>query len=108
MNPRDWKRIYNPQTGKIQYQHYTGGVFVNSLKEITPSIIKGGCTGKGHCPSKTVMHKALDVSKSVEQEAEDVGEAILKRLRIRSGKGIENNLESRIKKIIKGNGMQIV
>lgn len=38
---REFKKVYNPKVGRYMYQHYSGGQFYKSLREINPTQFKG-------------------------------------------------------------------
>ena len=107
---RDWKRVYDRSSGKVRYQHWSGGAYVDSINQLRPSIIGGGITGKGHTLKKA-MPTPMEVQ-SPQEQAVNAGHEILKRLQQRSGSGITHNKEvdsitSRIKGLIAGKGMQV-
>lgn len=106
-NFRSFRKVYNPKTGRHMLQRWDGGIFFDSVTQIKPKIVNApSITGSGHQPVGSGKVK-MDI-KSVEEEASDIGNAILNRLKIRSGKGIENpSVEDRLKNIIKGSGLQV-
>lgn len=115
---RDFKRVYNPLTGRRELQHWTGGVFIKSEKDIlSPKLHEGGITGLGYkgnlnYPVKTKIGQGqlpLDIVENV-----DVGKTIIDNLKKRnliSGKGIESNdmkdIRNRVSKLISGQGLQV-
>ena len=115
---RELKRIYNPITGKRELQHWTGGVFIKSEKDITtPKIYEGGSTGLGYkgqinkhvIPTFGKGQLPLDIVENI-----DVGKSIIENLKKRnamSGKGIEtsnmNDIRNRVNKLIGGRGLQV-
>lgn len=114
---RELKRIYNPISGKRELQHWTGGVFVKSEKDITPKFHEGGTTGlgfkgnfKNHLPPTFGKGQLpLDIVENV-----DVGKSIIENLKKRNvltGKGIEtsdmNDIRNRVSRLIGGRGLQV-
>lgn len=115
MYNRNYKRVYNPKTGRIMFQRYDGGAFFHSMIDIKPRNLHApGKTGLGHQPHHQI-ERSLETS--TEEEADKVGEAILNRLKLRSGSGqrvshntnTNNNssISDRIQKLISGSGLQI-
>lgn len=105
---RDFKKTYDRETGRKRLQKWDGGVFLDSMKQVTPEILGSGVTGRGKQLRKHAIIET--VGKSAEEEATHIGEEILNRLKIRSGSGVkpQGNIESRIKNLIQGSGMQIM
>lgn len=109
ISTREFKRVWNPKAGKRQFQHYSGGAFFDRMSDINPRLLTGGTTGLGHQPKAKQITDT--VKKTIEEEATDVGEAILSKLKLRSGKGIaeksKSNIETRIQNLISGSGLQV-
>lgn len=81
---REFKKIYNPKMGRYMYQHYSGGAYYRSLRDINPNAYKG-ITGMGHTSkSKQTLNDHLATA---EEQAIDVGDAIINRLKIRNNNG---------------------
>ena len=107
---REFKKVYNPETGRTELQHWTGGEFVKSLQQVSPIIAKGSITGKGY--KKTKSH-LTSVVKDETKEAVDQGKMIIDGLRSRGGFGIKttvnndlNDIQTRIRNLMKGSGLQ--
>lgn len=104
---RDYKKKFNPATGKFQFQHWTGGEYFNNITDINPNLLKGGITGSGH-PARKHTAKIGQHFDTAEEEATHIGNEILSRLKMRSGQGVvKNTIDSRIQNLIKGTGLQI-
>lgn len=102
MSERDFMHLYNPKVGRFQWQHRSGGVFFNELKDINPSLMKGSITGSGHQPIK----QTKDILEFNRDELKNTGEEIVKRLRgSLTGK---KNINDRVNSLIKGNGLQVM
>jgi len=109
---RDFKRVYDRRTGRYRYQRYDGGAFFDNFRQQRPANLHSGHTGTTIRNAMQPLHSKNilpTVAKTIEEEATDVGQAILERLRVRSGKGTsELTINDRIKNLIKkGSGLQI-
>jgi hypothetical protein len=105
-NFRNYKKTWDPTTGRMRFQRWDGGVFFDSLAELKPSMNVAGITGNGHQPLKSKAKE--NIIPNIEEEAQNIGNEILNRLKLRSGKGVDElSIEERIQKIIKGAGLQV-
>ena len=114
---REFKKIYSPTHKRFMFQHITGGPMWKSLRDIKPMHFKG-VTGLGHAPK--AKHHLKDIIANPEEQAIEIGDAIINRLKIRnndgkdlyniSGKGTNNkdieDIRKRIKNIL-GNGLNV-
>ena len=112
---REFKKVYNPKVGRYMYQHYSGGQFYKSLREINPTQFRG-ITGLGHQPKAT--HHIKDHVADAEEQAIEIGDAIIDRLRIRNNNGkdlhnitgngmTQSDVKARIQQILNGKGLQM-
>lgn len=111
---REFKKIYNPKMGRYMYQHYSGGQFYRHLRDINPKDFKG-ITGLGHQPTKATHHLQDHVADS-EEQAIEIGDAIINRLRLRNNKGQDlhtvsdskvEDVRKRVKTLMQANGLQV-
>lgn len=97
MSARDFKKLYNPKTGRFMFQHWSGGQWFKELKDINPSLLKTGITGSGHQPPTT--KNILNIPTVIEQP--DAGEAILNSLKNNS------KVKQRLSNLIQGSGLRV-
>lgn len=95
VNSNDFIHMYNPNQGKFQYRHYSGGDWFDSLNIVTPSLMSGGSTGVWN--NKQVKN-VVPVS---EMSGDGMGEEIIKNLR----KKYIN--KSKVEKLMSGKGLRI-
>jgi hypothetical protein len=98
-----FQRIYNPESGRMEYQKYDGGRFFSHIDEVGPVLANSnGITGAGHSP----IHGN---GKSDEKlTPENIGKSIISGLQGLQKENVkDDDIKERIKKLMIGNGLQI-
>jgi hypothetical protein len=99
-----FQRVYNPETGRIEYQKYDGGRFFSNIDEVGPALANAnGITGAGHSP----IHGNGKSDEKIRPE--NIGKSIISGLQGLQKVNVskDDDIKERIKKLMIGNGLQI-